>query len=352
MQNLSEDEQKLLRSQVEALKLVPDISNEGKCLALGLLLVTVVGDEVLDSAILALSSAIGERGYHVIDAIEPSNFDVATLPADVVSIVVKGRAFVPESKVRLNGRDLPTTFIDPTQLTAELAIVDLVAPGQRRITVFTSVVGESKEQLLRVIGIKPAPVLSEIHPPSIDMASVVGAESVSLAVTGENFSNDSKVRLDGREQRTIFVETNNLTAQLPATELAQPGEYQVTVFTPTPGGGESLPLTFTVAETAEPPGPPAEAPAPVLEVIDPASVELVTIAANGSVGLNVSGQNFVSESMIRLDGLALTTIFGDATQLTAQLDAAVELTPGDHQVSVFTPAPGGGESPPKTLQIL
>src|SRR5215213_3950221 len=123
MQNLSEDEQKLLRSQVEALKLVPDISNEGRCLALGLLLVTCVGDEVLDSAIVALSSAIGDRGYHVIDSIEPSDLDVATLPVDVV---VKGRAFVPESKVRLNGRDLPTTFVDSTQLTAKMTVVDLV----------------------------------------------------------------------------------------------------------------------------------------------------------------------------------------------------------------------------------
>jgi hypothetical protein len=122
MQNLSEDEQKLLRSQVDALKLVPDISNEGRCLALGLLLVTFVGDEVLDSAILALSSSIGERGYHVVDAIEPPNFDVATLDADTMSIVVRGRAFVPESRVRLNGRDLPTTFVNATQLNAEIAV--------------------------------------------------------------------------------------------------------------------------------------------------------------------------------------------------------------------------------------
>jgi hypothetical protein len=60
MQNLSEDEQRILEEQVAQLRSADqeDVSNEGKCLALGLLLVEYVGNDALKAAKEAVAEPI------------------------------------------------------------------------------------------------------------------------------------------------------------------------------------------------------------------------------------------------------------------------------------------------------
>jgi len=83
-----------------------------------------------------------------------------------------------------------------------------------------------------------------------------------------------------------------------------------------------------------------ELPAPVLDTISPAS----TTAGSGDVNLSLTGSGFVSASTVRWNGTDLATTFISATQLSAVIPASSLTGVQTAQISVFTPAPGGGAS--------
>jgi DNA-binding beta-propeller fold protein YncE len=64
-------------------------------------------------------------------------------------------------------------------------------------------------------------------------------------VTGTNFVPGSLIRWNGTDLPTTL--NGGLIAQVPAGDIATGGTAAVTVLNPTPGGGVSNPLTFTVA---------------------------------------------------------------------------------------------------------
>jgi outer membrane protein assembly factor BamB len=88
-------------------------------------------------------------------------------------------------------------------------------------------------------------------------------------------------------------------------------------------------------------------PLPVLNSITPTQLD----AGTGITTLTVNGSGFNPQSVIRLNGTALTTNFISSTQLTASLSAAELSTAGDFPVTVATPAPGGGTSSASNLAI-
>ncbi|MBI2526319.1 MAG: DUF2341 domain-containing protein [Candidatus Rokubacteria bacterium] len=92
----------------------------------------------------------------------------------------------------------------------------------------------------------PAPTLGAISPTS----AVAGGAGFTLTATGSSFVSGSVVRWNGADRTTSFVSATQLQATIPATDLANPGTAQVTVFTPTPGGGTSAPQAFTITSAA------------------------------------------------------------------------------------------------------
>ena len=84
-----------------------------------------------------------------------------------------------------------------------------------------------------VVGVAPTPVL-------------VRSSTLTVTVTGTNFIASSTVQWNGQALPTTFVSATQLTAQIPAIDLATAGTAQLTAFTPTPGGGTSGALAFVV----------------------------------------------------------------------------------------------------------
>ncbi|MGH9777778.1 MAG: S8 family serine peptidase, partial [Candidatus Acidiferrales bacterium] len=130
----------------------------------------------------------------------------------------------------------------------------------------------------------PAPTLTSMSPTS----KLVGQGEFTLTVNGSNFLSNSVVRWNGSNRTTTFVNSGQLTATIPASDLTTAGINQVTVFNPTPGGGTSGGLNFAVNN-----------PVPVLTSIsdgvgDPTS----TTAGGGAFTLTVNGSSFVSTSKV------------------------------------------------------
>ncbi len=92
----------------------------------------------------------------------------------------------------------------------------------------------------------PAPALTAHDPAS----APAGSGGLALAVAGSDFTAGSVVRWNGADLATIYVNDTQLTATIPAANLAAVQTAQVTVFTPEPGGGTSNVLAFFVTEAA------------------------------------------------------------------------------------------------------
>jgi len=88
----------------------------------------------------------------------------------------------------------------------------------------------------------PVPQLTSLNPSQTG----AGGLGFTLVVNGSNFVTTSKVRWKGSNRPTTFVSSNQLTAVISAADIATGGTAKVTVFNPTPGGGTSNALTFTI----------------------------------------------------------------------------------------------------------
>jgi hypothetical protein len=93
----------------------------------------------------------------------------------------------------------------------------------------------------------PVPMLSVLSP---DSASA-GRSSFNLAVNGSGFVPGAIVQWNGNNLNTIFVAGNQLLAAVSASDVLVVGTATIRVLNPTPGGGQSAGLTFTVKSQLE-----------------------------------------------------------------------------------------------------
>ena len=77
----------------------------------------------------------------------------------------------------------------------------------------------------------PAPTITSISPTS----AIAGGPAFILTVNGTNFVSGSTVNFNGSALATTFVSATQLTAAIPASEIATAGSFNVTVSKPAAG---------------------------------------------------------------------------------------------------------------------
>jgi subtilisin family serine protease len=170
----------------------------------------------------------------------------------------------------------------------------------------------------------PSPTIASLTPASV----VAGSGAFTLTVTGSGFVGRSVVRVDGQDRPTTLVSATTLVAAIPAADVGSPGTRTITVFNTSPGGGTSSGMTLTVT----PPPPP-----PLLTSLTPSSVNAWGPAST----LTVTGSDFVSSSVVQVNGANRPTIYVSATSLTASIPASdLATTASFLTITIFTPAPG------------
>ena len=133
----------------------------------------------------------------------------------------------------------------------------------------------------------------------------------------------------------------NATASVPGTLV-----YSPVAGTVLPVGSNTLSVAFTPADLNDYTIATATTtltvnnPVPVISTISP----MLTTAGTSAFALTVNGLGFGATSTIYWGTTALTTQFGSATQLTAQVPATAIASAGNTAVSVQTPTSGGGTS--------
>ncbi len=90
---------------------------------------------------------------------------------------------------------------------------------------------------------QPSPAITNLNPSS----ATAGGPSFSLIVTGANFGAGSIVRWNNADRPTTVDSATQLTASIPATDIAVAGTSNVTVVNPDEISSNSLVFTITVA---------------------------------------------------------------------------------------------------------
>ncbi len=165
-----------------------------------------------------------------------------------------GSGFVAGSTVTFNGVRLTTTFVDSTQLTAALMTANLAKPGNVPVGVvspgpttgnnagnnlsnfFTFTVGPANN---------PIPSITQLSPSS----AAVGGPAFTIQVTGTNFVLGAQINWNGSPLTTTFTSATQVTATVPAADIATQGSYNISVVNPAPGGGASAAKFFTVTSS-------------------------------------------------------------------------------------------------------
>lgn len=241
------------------------------------------------------------------------------------TLTVNGSGFVNGSTVQWNGNSRTTNFVSATQLTAAIPASDLTTAATASVTVVSPAPGGGTSAALTFGVNNPTPVVTTISPNT----ATTGSAGITLTVNGTGFVSGSTIRWNNSNRATTFVSGTQLTAQIPASDLATAGIPSVTVVTPAPGGGTSNATPFTITNGI-----------PAITALNPTSIA----AGSSTFTLTVTGTGFINGSTVLWNGNDRPTNFVSGTQLTATIAANDVAAVGNANVSVVTPSPGGGTS--------
>jgi hypothetical protein len=272
--------------------------------------------------------------FHVAGVPNPTPQLTAISPNAVTSgggdftLIATGAGFIGSSVIQFNGQARQTTFVSANELQARIFASDIATGGVAQITVSTPLPGGGTSN--------PLPLSISLGQPTIVFLSpnsaLAGGPGFTLSVIGSSFTSNSVVRWNGSDRPTTFVDGTELRAQIPATDIAAVGSAQVTVNSPSPGGGLSNPSTFTITQSAN--------PLPRINTINPTSA----LVGGPAFTLTVNGSGFVPGSLVRWNGSPRQTSFVSDAQLTAQITASDIASIGTATITVFNSTPGGGGS--------
>ncbi len=173
----------------------------------------------------------------------------ATAGGAAFTLTVNGTNFISGSTVNFNGSARMTTAVSTTQLTAAILAADIANAANVNVTVTNPAPGGGTSNAVSFAitsSSSPAPMINSLSPSCVPQGEQSLSPDGQLLVNGQNFVASSVLRWNGNDRPTIFHSSGQLTAQIPASDIAAAGTAAVTVFNPAPGGGSSNSLSFTI----------------------------------------------------------------------------------------------------------
>lgn len=183
----------------------------------------------------------------------------------------------------------------------------------------------------------PVPAIATLSPSSVTVGAA-GLNGFTLTVTGSNFVSLSTVEWNGSPRQTELVSSTTLQAQISLSDVQNAGTAAVSVMTPTPGGGTSNILGFSIVPSASLP------PIPSINALNPNSA----MAGSGGLLVDLSGFWLENSDTVEWNGSPRTNT--SQGFLAAQVNASDLVTPGYAQITAVTP--GGITSNAAKFQIL
>jgi len=246
---------------------------------------------------------------------------------EAIALTVGGTYFEAATVITLDGVDAPTAYLSVVELTTEIPPQPY---GKTSIAVNVrtdTLMGANADKTITLIDTR-VPLITAISPTSSNQGV-----SFTLTVTGTGFIDTTQIVINGAAVATTFVSATSLTTQIAAQPYGAGSTRTINVTGPNPGTNPNQTLTFVDSR-------------PVLTNISP-----VVGTQNEAITLTATGTFFRADTPITVNGVALTTTFVSATQLTASYTSPyfdpVELGQLDVTVNV-----SGSLSPSHTVNFL
>lgn len=250
--------------------------------------------------------------------------------AFTLTVTGSGYACSPtRAAVLFNGASYTASSCTATQLSAALPATPA---GDYSLQVRNANGDTSNGVTLTLSAPNPVPTLGALSPSQ----GAVGGTSFTLRATGTGFVPGATLSFNGGVRSTTHVSATEVTAAIPASDLAAAGSFPVVVTNPAPGGGASNSVSFTVS---------APNPQPAVSSLSPCG----TVAGSGAFTLILRGTGFVQGASVTFNNGPVTLLSTTATELRASIPASlVASAPADNAAAVLVtnPAPGGGASAP------
>jgi len=162
-----------------------------------------------------------------------------------VDVVLEGSGFVPESSVIWNGAARTTTFVSASRIQIRLTSSDLSVVGSIPVAVANPAPGGGISNPLSFQvepRPNPVPTIGRLTPSSV----LTGDPSLTVEITGTGFMPGSTLLWQGTPRSFTYLGETRLTTTVSDEELLVPASISVTVVNPSPGGGSSNIVNWTV----------------------------------------------------------------------------------------------------------
>jgi uncharacterized protein (TIGR03437 family) len=314
--------------------------------------VMVVANSLGSSSIGFTVNPTSQSAPATISSLSPSTVYVGQ-PS--FTLTVNGSGFTPGAAVQMNGSQLPTTFVNSTQLTATVPASFIMASGTATITVISGGVPSAGASfVINGIGVHAAFAIV-VRPTSTGTVQegtmvstqvpIVSAGGGSPTVQGTSSCGSLTVEGTGCPWLVVgprvMVPPGQLSVTVDTSSLP-PGSYAATLTIQCDGTPPCLPVTTTYQVTVVAPSSGTALSADLF----PNS----TTAGGPALTLSVPGSGFESESTVYWAGSPLATAYMSPTQLTASVPANLIASPGTVNVTVANP--DGASSAPVGFSIL
>jgi trimeric autotransporter adhesin len=180
----------------------------------------------------------------VISTVSPNSFAAGSAAS---AITVSGSGFTTSSSVEWNGAPLTTSYSSipnssgvSAELIATVPAADLVTPGAASITVNTPDSNPPLSNTVTVDVDAPVPTLSSVYP----NAGPINTPA-AVTLTGTGFVSTTSASVNGVTIPGTVTSSTEISSTIPASSLSLPGNLNIAVTTPSPGGGTSASLLFT-----------------------------------------------------------------------------------------------------------
>ncbi len=159
-----------------------------------------------------------------------------------LTLTVYGSGFFDDTTVYINGIQRPFTLVSQTKIQTELTAGDLERGAYLEVTASNPVPGGGLSNKAVFTVLNPVPTLTAINPTSI----IAESPDFKLTLTGSNFVKTSIVSFNNQQFPSTYISSTQIQAEIPSGSIQTAGQYSVSVNNPSPGGGVSGAINFTV----------------------------------------------------------------------------------------------------------
>ncbi len=210
-----------------------------------------------------------------------------------------------------------------------------------------------------------------LNQPLVPGAVLPGGGAFTLKVSGTGFVSGATIDFNGTPLTTTFVDSDHLSAVIPATDVAAAGTASVTVVNPAPGGGSSNVAYFQVGAPqstvnfANAPNSPLQVPEPFgLAIADfnqdgkpdlavTANIRLYTMLSNGDGTFTSAPGSPVSIPSPPYDNFASPFVTSMAVgDFNRSGHAGLAVAEFQNAVAVILPGNGNGTFAPSSAGLI